>query len=155
MWSSSRGVLRLLACLAAVAPACAKPVDPVDRLLADVAKAAESRDAPAVLEHLTPDFRGQGGLGRAEAGAELRRTFALYDSLEVLLSEVSTERDEGSARVTLRADFSGRPRQVAGLEGWLPRASTFRFELRLAPDTEGWKLSAASWQRIDGADQPR
>ncbi|HSD66012.1 MAG TPA: hypothetical protein VLF95_04885, partial [Vicinamibacteria bacterium] len=61
----------------ALAPACSRPpADPVEALLAELEAAAEDRDAGRFVERLSPSFRGAHGLGRAEALAHLKRTFA-------------------------------------------------------------------------------
>jgi hypothetical protein len=121
----------------------------VDRLLASLVEAAQERDAEALLTHLDPAFQGQGGMGRAEAGALLRRLFAAYQSVEVLVSETERAAAEGGTRVLTRVDFSGRPKNLPGLAGLLPDAATYRFELRLREADGRLAVAAASWQRID------
>ena len=44
----------------------------------------------------------------------------------------------GADEFTVR--MSGRPRAVAGLEGLLPRASRWRFIVRLEAERDGWKM---------------
>jgi hypothetical protein len=142
-------------CLLGLAAAgCGGPSDPVRQLLDDVAAAAADRDAGSVLARLAPSFRGTGGLDRAAAGAELRRYFALYSGLDVTLSEVEVEPEEHGARARFRADLSGRPKDLPGVEGLLPRASAFRFEVRAAPAEDGWAIVSADWERVELPAEP-
>jgi hypothetical protein len=128
---------------------CGRPADPVDRLLASLLEAADERDADAVLEHLDEEFRGEGGMGRVEAGAELRRLFSLYESVEVLTSESERDATGSELRVRTRVDFSGRPKNLPGLAGLLPDAAAYRFELTLRPHEDRLRVAAASWSRLD------
>ena len=112
--------------------------DPAHEAVEAIAAAAGKRDrrrdrAPRA------DFRGSDGSGRAEAEQTLRRYLAAYESLDVSLKDLSIERAPASARVRFRADLSGSPRNVGGLEGWLPRTSSYRFDLRLVPEGDSWK----------------
>ena len=140
--------------LALTAVGCGGPADPVRQLLDGVAAAAQERDAEGVLVRLAPSFRGAGGMDRAAAGAELRRYFALYAGLDVTLSEVEVEPDDDGARARFRADLSGRPKDLPGVEGLLPRASAFRFDVRAAPEGDGWTIVSAEWERVELPAEP-
>lgn len=124
------------------------------QLLEDVAAAAEDREAQSVLARLTPSFRGRGGLDRAAVGAQLRRYFALYSGVDVTLSDVEVEPEEGGARARFRADLSGRPKDLPGVEGLLPRASAFCFDVRAAPAEDGWTIVSAEWERVELPAEP-
>jgi hypothetical protein len=141
--------VRRLLVAAVLAAACAsKPADPVQKLLADVEEAAEDRDAEAFAQHLAPTFTG-GGLDKAGATAEVRRWLKLYDGVDVTISEVERTEAGSGARIKMRADFSGRPKDLPGLRGMLPGASAFRFDLQVAPGAEGaWSIVGASWERV-------
>ena len=134
--------------------ACGAPPDPVRQLVEDVAAAAEDRDAESVLSRLAPSFRGTGGLDRAAVGAELRRYFALYSGLDVTLSDVEVEPEEEGARARFRADLSGRPKDLPGMEGLLPRASAFRFDVLAVPAADGWTIVSAEWERVELPAEP-
>jgi predicted component of type VI protein secretion system len=124
----------------------------VANTLDEVARAATRRDADAILERLSATFTGQGGLTRAETGAELRRYFALYALVEVGLADVAIDRPQRDTAVArFRASFAGRPRAVAGLRGMLPEAERFRFEVTLAEQDGEWRLVGATWERLDRA----
>lgn len=143
--ASGIGVVVLLA----LAAACGGAADPTERLLARLEEAAEARDAAAVVERLTPGFRGRGGMDRAAAGAELRRLFALYRELDVVISDVRSTGDD-PPRVTCRVDVTGRP-DLPGLEALLPAASAYRFDLELARTRDEYAVVGAEWERIDTA----
>ena len=85
------------------------------------------------------------GSRRSDAEATIRRLFAGYEKLDVTLRDVQIERSEGAAIARFRVDLSGKPRAVGGLEGILPRTSSYRFELRLVPSGDRWLVAWASW----------
>jgi hypothetical protein len=135
----------LLALVAAIG--CGDKSDPVRQALDRLVAAAKERDAAKFVESLAPDFRADDGTGRADAEATLRRYFAAYESLDVRMSDVSIERAADAARVRFRADLSGKPRSIGGLEGLLPATSAYRFDLRLSPGEGGrWLVTWAAWE---------
>jgi hypothetical protein len=126
--------------------ACRHESDPVRATLDRVVKAAQARDSRAVVENLTGDYRDAEGQTSADVAATLRRIFAAYEIIDVRLSSLEFDRAPEAALVTFRADFSGQPRKLGGLDGFLPSASTYRFEVRLVPEGNRWKVAWASWQ---------
>ena len=142
MRTSKRLILLMVAC----GLACRQAGDPVREALDRLVKAAQARDAEAVVENLTPDFRDAAGGGVNDARALLRRYFAAYEILDVRLKDVTIERAPAAARARFRADLSGQPRKIGGLEGLLPSASTYNFDVRLVPDGKRWKVAWASWE---------
>ncbi len=126
--------------------ACRHGSDPIRATLDRVVKAAQARDSRAVVENLTGDYRDAEGQTSADVAATLRRYFAAYEIIDVRLSDVEIDRAPEAARVTFRAGFSGQPRKLGGLDRFLPSASTYRFELRLVPEGNRWKVAWASWQ---------
>lgn len=129
--------------------ACARaPRDPVLDCLNGAAKAAEARDADGVLGRVSEGYRDAAG-GKADAALSLKRYFAAYESLSISLADVAVRRGDASARARFTVRMSGRPRAVAGLEGLLPRASRWRFDVRLEAEKEGWKISEAAWDRLE------
>jgi len=139
-------IATLAFCFAGAPLACREKADPVRRTLDRLVQAAEKRDAQTIAEHLAGDFQAADGSGRADAQATLLRYLAAYEDLNVRLSDITIERGESAARVTFRADLAGKPRQIGGLEGYLPRSSAYRFELRLVPEGERWNIAWASWE---------
>ena len=131
----------------ACAVGCGPATDPVQQTIDGIVEGAEDRQAAAIVERLSPDFQAADGSGRADADATLRRYLGAYEKLGVRISELTIERAAGAARARFRADLSGSPRQIGGLEGLLPRASAYRFDLRLVPAEGGrWLVTWASWE---------
>lgn len=127
---------------------CGKKADPVQETIDRIVKAAEKRDSDAALENLSSEFRDAQGGGLAEAQSTLRRYLAAYESLDITIADSSIERAPNAARVTFRADLQGKPRQIGGLDGILPRSASYRFELRLVPEGDLWKIAWASWEPV-------
>ena len=145
-----------VAALAAVllSAACGKKGDPARETIERVAKAAQSRDAAAVVRELAPDYRDASGSGPTDVERTLRGYFAAYEILNVKVSDVTVERAEGAARARFRADLSGQPRQASGLAGLLPSAESYRFDVRLVPDGSRWKIAWASWEPAGSSSSP-
>jgi hypothetical protein len=141
--------------------ACGRPPrDPVERLIHDVSAAVESGDVAAVGERLEPDFRGEGGMTKADALAAVRRYLAAYERVDVEVYDVSwapegedeswapegedERRDEG--RLSFRVDFTGKPRDVGGLAGLLPAAALYEFDLELSGRESHLRVRSAEWR---------
>lgn len=137
--------IALLAVLAAAA--CSKGPDPVQATLDRMVKAANARDAAAVMENVANDFEAADGSTRAGNEALLHRLFAAYEILDIKVENVQIERAENTARVRLKAVMSGQPLKVGGLSGMLPSSSSYDFDFRLTRDGENWKVSWASWSQ--------
>lgn len=137
--------------LAAVA--CSGGGDPVRATLDGMVKAANARDAKALFERVAPGFQAADGSGYADARATVDRYFAAYEILSVSISDVRIERGEGAARVRLRAEMSGQPRRIGGLEGLVPSSAVYDFDLRLTAEGGAWKVAWAQWNPA-GASTP-
>jgi hypothetical protein len=133
-----------------LAVACSGSSDPVRATLDRIVRAANARDADGVFARVAAGFQGADGSGFAEARATVERYFAAYEVLDVKIRDVVIERAEGAARVRLRADLSGRPRKIGGLEGLVPSSSAYDFELRLVPEGGAWKVTWAQWNPAQG-----
>ena len=140
-WIGLASVLLLAACARA-------PGDPVLECLRGAAKAAEARDADGVLARISESYRDTAG-GKADAALSLKRYFGAYESLSIFLSNVAVQRGEASARARFTVKMAGRPLVVAGLEGLLPRASRWRFDVRLEAEKDGWKITEAAWEHLE------
>jgi hypothetical protein len=140
--AAARGAL-LLTLLAAAA--CAQRGDPVRQCIDDILAAANKRDATAVMQRVAGVFQARDGTSRSDVEAMLRRDFAAYESLSVRAEDMKIDRTDDSVLVTLTARLSGRPRALGGLEAILPRESSYRFDLRLAPDGKTWRVVWADW----------
>jgi hypothetical protein len=145
-------VRKLLLILAAggLGLACSRSGDPVGDCLNSLVKSAHDRDASAFFERVAQDFQASDGSSRADAEALVRRYFAGYEILDVSLHDVTVEKTETAARVRLRADLSGQPRKLGGLDAFLPRSSSYDFDMRLVSDAGVWKVAWASWQPHGG-----
>jgi hypothetical protein len=128
------------------AAGCREKVDPVRSTLERIRTAAEARDAAGVLENLTSDFRDDTGGGTGEVSEALRRSFAAYEILNLQMRDLTIERAEQAARARFRVEFSGQPRKIGGLDGLLPSACAYNFDVRLVPDGKRWKVAWAAWE---------
>lgn len=137
----------VLALAVTLAAGCGPATDPVQQTIDGIVAGAEDREAAAIVERLSPDFQAADGSGRVDAEATLRRYLAAYEKLDVRISELTIERASGAARARFRADLSGSPRKIGGLEGLLPQSSAYRFDLRLVPSSGGhWVVTWAAWE---------
>ena len=144
------GTLAAVAFLSAVVLSCAKKSDPIQETIDAVVKAANARDAEALVSHVALDFEAADHSSRADVEARLRGYFAAYEILNVQVSNVQIERGDNAARVRLRAEMTGQPRQVGGIGGLLPSAAKYDFDLRLVLDGKDWKLAWAGWEPVAG-----
>ena len=129
---------------------CSGGGDPVLRTLDAIVKAADARDAKALMEKVAPGFQAADGSGFADAKLTVERYFSAYETLDVQVHDVKMERAEGAARVRFRATLSGRPRRIGGLEGLVPSSAAYDFDLRLVPEGGAWKVSWAQWNPVSG-----
>jgi hypothetical protein len=144
----------LVAC--ATGTGCGAKKDPVQALLDDLEHAAEHKDADGIRERLADDFRGQGGIDRAEAVATIRRYLAGYETVELEVYDVAIQRGEaGGADATFRVEFAGHPLSIGGLAGLLPPGASYRFDLHLAEGARGWKVERAGWEALAPPDPGR
>ena len=130
--------------------ACRSQPDPVLALVEALRAGAEDRDAQAIADRLADDFKGNGSVDKAEATATLRRYFAAYESVHLLVYDVTvTRRTDTEADLGFRAEFNGAARRIGGLDGFLPPSAAFRFDLRLTRRGPDWKAAAAEWRPVD------
>jgi hypothetical protein len=134
---------------------CQGSPDPVLALVDSLRQGAEDRDAQAIADLLTDDFKGSGGTDKAEATATLRRYFAGYESVHLAVYDVVVRnRTENGAEVSFRAELSGSARRIGGLEGFLPPSAVERFDLRLVRSGAEWKVASAEWKPVEPAPSP-
>lgn len=119
------------------------PRDPVERLIQDVSRAVEDRDADAVGRRVAADFQGQGGMARADAVATVRRYLAGYRSVGVQVFDVQRLDD---SHLRFRVDFTGQPKDVGGLAGLLPSSAVYEFEVELAGEGSQLQVRRADWR---------
>ena len=128
--------------------ACAKKADPIRETIDAVVQAANARDADALMAQLAPEFEAADGSSRLDIEMRLKQYFAAYEILHVSVSDVKIEKGNGAALVRMRAQMSGQPRKVGGLDGLLPSDAKYDFELRLVNNGEAWKLGWAAWSPV-------
>lgn len=133
--------MRALAVALVLLFACNREQDPIARLVAQLEEAAEDRDASAMMKHLAPSFPD-----RANVDATLRRYFFGYRALEVNVRDLQTQLSGTQAWCTFRVDFTGIPKNVGGMDQFLPRAATYRFELVWAEEGGEWQVTEAKWE---------
>ncbi len=135
--------------LALTLAVCGEEKDPVRRLVADAESAVEARDAEAVASLVTQSFRGPGDMGREELKSTLRRYFLAYESIDMLVYDLSVERGEKSAHVSFIAELSGDARRIGAMRGLLPPEAVYRLELELADENGAWRIARANWEAIE------
>src|SRR5262249_27332240 len=120
--------------------------DPVRECLDAMVRAAHERDAAALFKRVGQGFQSGEGSSRADALALVRRYFAAYEILDVSLQNLNVERSENAARARFTAVLSGQPRRIGGLDGLVPRSSSYEFDVRLAPEDGKWRVQWAQWK---------
>jgi hypothetical protein len=135
----------LMLALGVLGGACSPRGDPVRESLDAMVKAANTRDAKALFEYVAATFQAADGSALADARSTVERYFGAYEILEVAIRDVRIERGEGAARVRLKAEMSGQPRRIAGLEGLVPSSAVYEFDLRLTVENGTWKVAWAQW----------
>jgi ketosteroid isomerase-like protein len=131
--------VKLILPLVLVLVACANE-DPIVRVVSDLADAAEDRDTGAVMEHLSPSYEG-----RAEVETTLRRYFFAYNTMDINVRDLQSTVSGEQAFVTFNADFLGTPKTMGGMDQFLPRSTTYRFELVMVEEAGEWKVTSANW----------
>lgn len=133
--------MRTLAVALLLLFACNREQDPVARLVTQIAEAAEDRDASAVMEHVAASYAD-----RASVESTLRRYFFGYRTIDVDIRDLQTQISGTQGWCTFRVDFTGLPKNVGGMDQFLPRAATYRFELVLTEEGGEWQVTEAKWE---------
>jgi hypothetical protein len=151
----------LLVCappLLALAGCGGEPEDsPEDQVRARIEQAealAEQRDAKALKELISEDYRDDRKRDRRAVAQLLAYYFFRHKSVHLLVHTESIEIPEpGLARVTLYVAMAGKPLDGVG-ELLDLRASLYRFdlELRNRVDEEGWRLTTGRWRPVERRD---
>ncbi len=133
--------LRPALCALILLSACAEK-DPVVRTIDRVVEAAEDRDAAEIVQSLSSGYEG-----RAEVERELRRYFFGYERIDITVRELQSDNTADSGWATFTVDFTGVPKQAAGLDQFLPRSARYRFAIDLVTESGNWKIAKAQWER--------
>lgn len=144
----------LAALLLVPVASCRKDTDPVRTVLADLASAADDRDADAAGKLLSAAYSDVEHSDRAAAIQTIRRYFAAYERISTSFSDVRIDRKPDLARATFTATFNGAPRKLGSLEGMLPRSAKVKFEMNLVPEEGRWKVAWAAWTLVSEDSGP-
>jgi hypothetical protein len=125
--------------------ACSKS-DPLKEPIETVQRAVEARDATDFATALAPGYRDREHPDAAAAADTVRRYLAAYDALKLDVAGLRIVTRGATATASFRAELTGTPRNVAGLERWLPRSATYDFVLQLEKDGSRWKIASAEWE---------
>jgi hypothetical protein len=129
--------------------ACRKG-DPVAATIHDIAKAAEDRDASAVIEQLAANYTDENG-GRREAEETLRRYFFGYRTINISIRDLQTFQTGPTAQARFVVAFTGVAKEIGGIDQLLPSSATYQFEVWLVQENGDWKITAAQWHPESGA----
>jgi hypothetical protein len=120
--------------------ACAEK-DPIAHVVNQIEDAAEDRDTAEVMEHVAATYPN-----RAEVEYTLRRYFFAYQTFDVHVRDLETTVSGSEAFATFNVDFTGVPKTLGGMDQFLPRTATYRFEVTLVQEGSAWKISSARWE---------
>lgn len=136
--------LLLLVVAALMLAACREPDDPVASTVNRIVDAAEERDAGDVMAFVSTSYESELG-GRTEVERALRRYFFAYNAMDIRVHDLQTERSGSSGTATFRVQFIGTPKSAGGMDQFLPRSATYRFQLWLVEEEGDWRVSSAHW----------
>jgi hypothetical protein len=125
--------------------ACAKR-DDVKAPILRIAEAVEKKDANAVADWLTRDYHDAEHENAQAVVARVRQLAGAYAHLKIDVSRMKVDDLGASRRARFRAELSGTPKNVPGLEGFLPRKSAWDFEASLVYEGGRWRIATASWK---------
>jgi hypothetical protein len=137
--SSSAALLSL-----ALALGCGRPHDATEPIL-EAARAVEKKDADAVASCLASGYHDGEHADAAAVVARVRQLTLAYDRPKVSVTGMKLAQSGSTARARFRAELSGAPKSLPGLEGFLPRTSAWDFEVNLVREDGRWKIATASW----------
>lgn len=118
--------------------------DPIAAKIDEIAEAAEDRDVSDVMRHISPNFEGD----RAEVEGYLKRTFFAYKSFDVSVLDLRSQVSGDEAWATFRVNMIGVPKTIGGIDQYMPRSSSYRFEVSLRDEGGDWKVVSARWDDL-------
>ena len=135
----------MLACLALVLTACARPPDEVRirDAIESMQKAAEARHADGVLAYIGDDFTGQAGeVNREGLARMLKLEFLRKDGISVALGAISVEIDGDRAIAKVDMTLGDRSQR------WLPSGTeTYAVVTGWRREGNQWICYNASWSQ--------
>jgi hypothetical protein len=150
IYKVSIGMLRLVLLMPlALLAACGADETPEQQVRAVIERmelAAEERDASALSELLSPQYRDAHGNGPEEARRLMRGYFIANQSIRLLtrVQELTFPYPD-EARATVVVAMAGRDAEAAGV--WPVSADLRTFEIVLRRESKDWKVSWARWDR--------
>jgi hypothetical protein len=126
--------------------ACKKG-DPIANVIHDIEKAADDRDASAIVEKLAANYADDNG-GRNEVEQNLKRYFFAYKSIDVSISDLQTWQSGPTAQARFIANFSGTAKEIGGLDQLMPSSAKYKFDVWLAKEGGDWKITNAKWEAV-------
>ena len=124
---------------------CGKKKDDPGRTITRIMEAVERKDPETVAEWLSRDYHDLEHENPAAVVARVRQLITGYESAKIRVSRLQVDDLGASRRARFRAELSGTPKNVPGLEGFLPRSSAWDFETSLVYEGGRWRLATASW----------
>lgn len=128
--------------------ACKKG-DPIANVIHDIEKAADDRDASAIVEKLAANYADDNG-GRNEVEQNLKRYFFAYKSIDVSISDLQTWQSGPTGQARFVANFSGTAKEIGGLDQLMPSSAKYKFDVWLAKEGGDWKITNAKWEAVGG-----
>jgi len=122
--------------------------DRVVRVVEDICRRIEKRDAAGLCLHLTEDYKDTNGHNRSSLRGLLSRALPYFSSISATAEELEIHIPEGDAEVKrATAEFDVKlvayPRQRPGQPPW--RAQS-RVRLRLRKDEGEWRVHEAEYR---------
>ena len=120
--------------------------DEVTRPITEIAAAVEKKDAGAVADWLARGYHDPEHENAQAVVLHVSQIASAYEHLEIDISRLTVDDLGSSRRARFRAELSGAPKSVPGLEGFLPRRSAWDFEASLVYEGGRWRIATASWK---------
>jgi len=142
-WCGVVGAVLLL-----LATACSRAPEEqrLREVIAAMQAAAEAREPAAVVEHISDDFSGSGGLDREQLRRMLQIQMLRNQAIGVTLgpADVLVDGDRATARFVALT--------TGGQGGWLPdSARAYRIVSEWRLEDDDWRLLRADWEQDDSA----
>lgn len=143
-----RRALALALGLAACGAPATTPEDEVRALVAGLARAADARDAGAVLELISDDYADPDGRDKQALHGVVVGTFLRHEALHVLarVKQVELADPPEAASAVAVAALTGAPVEDVGELAGIS-ADVYRFELEARREADGrWRVASARWR---------
>ncbi|HTO05956.1 MAG TPA: hypothetical protein VMR86_02780 [Myxococcota bacterium] len=127
------------------------PEAAVRRVLGELERAAEARDAGLIQPHLSESYRDSEGNDRRAVLALATGHFLRNRSIHLLTRVSELEVEGAAAHTVVLVAMAGTPiADASALHG--VHADLYRFDLRLRNEDGHWRVTSAEWQPASAAD---